>query len=74
MKPTFFNSGAEFRGWLERHHRDAAELSLGFYKKVSGKPGISYQDALDEALAFGWIDGVRRSLDSDSYTIRFTPR
>jgi uncharacterized protein YdeI (YjbR/CyaY-like superfamily) len=74
MKPTFFKSGAEFRAWLERHHRDATELLLGFYKKGSGKKGITYQEALDEALAFGWIDGVRRALDADRYSIRFTPR
>ena len=74
MKPTFFKSGAEFRAWLERHHRDATELLLGFYKKSSGKGGITYRDALDEALAYGWIDGVRRALDADSYSVRFTPR
>lgn len=74
MKPTFFKSGAEFRAWLEEHHRGGTELLVGFRKKGSRKTGITYHDALDEALAFGWIDGVRRSLDADSYTIRFTPR
>jgi len=74
MKPTFFKSGAQFRAWLEQHHRDTTELLLGFYKKDSAKKGITYQEALDEALAFGWIDAVRRALDGDSYTIRFTPR
>jgi uncharacterized protein YdeI (YjbR/CyaY-like superfamily) len=74
MKPTFFKSGADFRAWLERQHRAETELLLGFYKKGSSKKGITYQDALDEALAFGWIDGVRRALDADCYTIRFTPR
>jgi len=74
MKPTFFNSGADFRAWLERHHRAGTELLIGFYKTRSTKRGITYQEALDEALAFGWIDGVRRALDADSYTIRFTPR
>jgi uncharacterized protein YdeI (YjbR/CyaY-like superfamily) len=74
MKPTFFKSGAEFRAWLEQHHGVASELLLGFNKKGSGKGGITYQEALDEALAFGWIDGVRRARDASSYTIRFTPR
>src|SRR3954452_5808319 len=74
MKPTFFKSGAEFRAWLEQHHGAAPELLLGFYKKASGKGGITYQEALDEALAFGWIDGIRRARDVSSYTIRFTPR
>jgi uncharacterized protein YdeI (YjbR/CyaY-like superfamily) len=74
MKATFFKSGDEFRGWLEKNHNKQHELLLGFYKKVSGKGGITYPEALDEALAFGWIDGVRKSLDDASYTIRFTPR
>lgn len=74
MKPTFFKSGAEFRAWLEQHHRASSELLLGFYKTASRKRGITYREALDEALAFGWIDGIRRALDADSYTIRFTPR
>jgi uncharacterized protein YdeI (YjbR/CyaY-like superfamily) len=74
MRPTFFKSGAEFRAWLEGHHDAERELLVGFHKKASQKKGITYQQALDEALAFGWIDGVRRALDGDSYTIRFTPR
>jgi uncharacterized protein YdeI (YjbR/CyaY-like superfamily) len=74
MKPTFFKSGSEFRAWLEAHHRSARELLVGFYKKGSGIPSITYPEALDEALAFGWIDGVRQSIDKDAYTIRFTPR
>jgi uncharacterized protein YdeI (YjbR/CyaY-like superfamily) len=74
MKPTFFKSGAEFRAWLEQHHGASAELLLGFYKTGSRKGGITYREALDEALAFGWIDGVRRTVDADRYTIRFTPR
>ncbi len=74
MKPTFFKSGNEFRAWLETHHDSAKELLLGFYKKASGIPGVTYQEALDEALAFGWIDGVRRGVDANVYTIRFTPR
>jgi uncharacterized protein YdeI (YjbR/CyaY-like superfamily) len=73
-KPRFFASGAAFREWLERHHANARELLLGFYKVKANKKGITYREALDEALAYGWIDGVRRGLDEDRYTIRFTPR
>ncbi|HEX3184835.1 MAG TPA: YdeI/OmpD-associated family protein [Pyrinomonadaceae bacterium] len=74
MKPTFFSSPAQFRQWLEKNHDSAAELLVGFHKKDSGKKSVTYPQALDEALCFGWIDGVRRSLDETSYTIRFTPR
>jgi uncharacterized protein YdeI (YjbR/CyaY-like superfamily) len=74
MKPTFFATPARFRAWLEKHHARATELLVGFYKKGSGRPSITWPEAVDEALCFGWIDGVRRSLDADSYTIRFTPR
>ncbi|HEX8694676.1 MAG TPA: YdeI/OmpD-associated family protein [Longimicrobium sp.] len=74
MEITFFESGADFRRWLEANHAAAKELMVGFYKKGSGKPSITYHEALDEALCFGWIDGVRKSVDDDSYTIRFTPR
>jgi len=74
MKATFFKSADEFRNWLEKNRDKQQELLLGFYKKVSGQGGITYPEALDEALAFGWIDGVRKSLDDASYTIRFTPR
>ena len=74
LSPFFFESPADFREWLERNHDSAEELLVGFYKKGSGKPSITYQQALDEALCFGWIDGVRRNLDGSSYTIRFTPR
>src|SRR5690349_14972292 len=74
MKPTFFKSPDEFRRWLEKNHASASELLVGFYKKDSGKRSITYAEALDEALCFGWIDGVRRRFDETSYTIRFTPR
>lgn len=74
MKPRFFSSSEEFRQWLEKHHASAGELLVGFHKKVSGKKSITYAEALDEALCFGWIDGVRRSLNESSYSIRFTPR
>jgi len=74
MKPTFFRSSAEFRAWLEKNHSGETELLVGFYRKASAKGGISYSEALDEALCFGWIDGVRKRRDDASYTIRFTPR
>jgi uncharacterized protein YdeI (YjbR/CyaY-like superfamily) len=74
MKAVFFKDDAEFRRWLQQHHASAAELLLGFHRKDSGRPGISYADALDEALCFGWIDGIRKKIDATSYSIRFTPR
>ena len=74
MQPTFFATPAEFRSWLERHHADRRELLAGFYKKSSGRPSISWPESVDEALCFGWIDGVRRSLGEEAYTIRFSPR
>ena len=74
MAPRFFRSGAQFRAWLEKHHATDPELLLGFHKTSAGKGGITYKQALDEALCYGWIDGVRTNFDRDSYTIRFTPR
>ena len=74
MEPVFFATPAEFRDWLARHHEDVPELLVGFHKKASGKPSVTWPEAVDEALCFGWIDGVRRSLGEESYTIRFTPR
>lgn len=73
-QPIYFSSSAEFRNWLEKNHAGCAELFLGFFQKSSGKAGITYPQALDEALCFGWIDGVRKSLNAEAYTIRFTPR
>jgi uncharacterized protein YdeI (YjbR/CyaY-like superfamily) len=74
MKPAFFPTPAAFREWLERNHASAAELLVGFYKKDSGKPSITWPESVDQALCFGWIDGVRRRIDDVSYSIRFTPR
>jgi uncharacterized protein YdeI (YjbR/CyaY-like superfamily) len=74
MQPKFFTSPEKFREWLERNHDSATELLVGFHKKASGKKSITYAEALDEALCFGWIDGVRKNLNETSYTIRFTPR
>jgi uncharacterized protein YdeI (YjbR/CyaY-like superfamily) len=73
-KPKFFATREKFREWLEKNHASATELLVGFHKKSSGKKSITYAEALDEALCFGWIDGVRRSLDETSYQQRFTPR
>jgi len=73
MKPTFFQSAADFRAWLDRRHATVNELLVGFYRKESGR-GITYPEALDEALAFGWIDGVRKRMNAEAYTIRFTRR
>lgn len=74
MKPTFFATTAVFRSWLEKHHDTTDELWVGFYKKASGRPSITWPEAVDVALSFGWIDSVRRSIDDISYTNRFTPR
>jgi uncharacterized protein YdeI (YjbR/CyaY-like superfamily) len=74
VKPTFFRDAAGFREWLSRHHDSERELLVGFRRKASGRPSITYPEALDEALCFGWIDGVRKRFDDSSYTIRFTPR
>ena len=73
-KPKFFTTPEQFRAWLEKNHATADELEIGFHKKGSGKKSITYAEALDEALCFGWIDGVRRRLDETSYQQRFTPR
>jgi uncharacterized protein YdeI (YjbR/CyaY-like superfamily) len=74
MEPTFFATGADFRAWLERHHDSVSELLVGFHRKGSGRPSITWPEAVDQALCFGWIDGVRRRIDDASYSIRFTPR
>lgn len=74
MKIKFFKSPSECRKWLERNHDKQSELWFGFYKKSSGKKGITYKEALDEALCFGWIDGLKHSVDEHSYAFRFTPR
>jgi uncharacterized protein YdeI (YjbR/CyaY-like superfamily) len=73
-EPIFFASGAEFRRWLEKHHEDAPELLVGYWKTSTGKPSMTWAESVEEALCFGWIDGLRRSRDGESYTIRFTPR
>lgn len=74
MTPNFFTTQNEFRRWLSKHHKSATELIVGFYRIDSGKGGLTYPQALDEALCFGWIDGVRRKVDDLSFSVRFTPR
>jgi uncharacterized protein YdeI (YjbR/CyaY-like superfamily) len=73
-EPTFFPTEADFRRWLEANHETAPELLVGFWKKSTGRPSIDWPQARDQALCFGWIDGVRHSLGEEAYTIRFTPR
>jgi len=72
--PTFFPSAADFRRWLAEHHDARDELWVGYWKKASGKPSITWPESVDEALCFGWIDGIRKSIDDEAYMIRFTPR
>jgi len=74
MDPTFFPAPEDFRAWLEDNHASEAELWVGFYKVATGRPSITWPESVDEALCFGWIDGLRKKLDDESYVIRFTPR
>jgi uncharacterized protein YdeI (YjbR/CyaY-like superfamily) len=73
-EPIFFARPAEFRAWLAAHHGTERELWVGFHKKASGRPSITWPESVDEALCVGWIDGIRKSVDAESYKIRFTPR
>lgn len=73
-EPQFFSSPAKFRAWLKKNHKKAGELIVGYHKKHTGKPSLTWPESVAEALCFGWIDGIRRGLDSESYTVRFTPR
>src|SRR5437899_2762201 len=72
--PKFFKTPTAFRKWLAANHAKSKELWVGFYKKNSGKPSITWPESVDEALCFGWIDGIRKNIDEDSYQIRFSPR
>ena len=72
--PIFFKNQAEYRKWLEKNHASAKELWIGFWKKSTGKPTLTWQQCVDESLCFGWIDGIRKSVDADSYKQRVTPR
>jgi uncharacterized protein YdeI (YjbR/CyaY-like superfamily) len=74
MGARFFPSPAAFRAWLHRHHAREVELLVGFWKRGTGRPSLTWPESVDEALCYGWIDGVRRSVDADRYAIRFTPR
>ncbi len=74
QSPHFFPTPIDFRTWLEAHHAHAQELWVGYYKKDSGLPSLTWPESVDEALCFGWIDGLRKSVDAVSYKIRFTPR
>lgn len=74
MEVNFFKTPAELRKWFEKNHDKVTEQWVGFYKKGSGKPSITWPESVDQALCFGWIDGVRKSIDDESYKIRFTPR
>lgn len=74
MAITFFARPTDFRAWLEEHHETEQEILVGYYKKGSGRQSITWPESVDEALCFGWIDGIRRSIDAESYSIRFTPR
>jgi uncharacterized protein YdeI (YjbR/CyaY-like superfamily) len=73
-EPVFFADQHAFRAWLEKHHTKESALVVGYYKVDSGKPSMTWSESVDQALCFGWIDGVRNSRDAESYTIRFTPR
>jgi uncharacterized protein YdeI (YjbR/CyaY-like superfamily) len=74
MTPVFFQDQKEFRKWLEKNHKTESELLVGYYKVGSGKPSMSWSESVDQALCFGWIDGIRKSIDNERYCIRFTPR
>ena len=74
MTPKFFPTQQDFRAWLEENHASESELLVGFYKVETKKPSMNWSQSVDQALCFGWIDGVRRTIDSESYSIRFTPR
>ncbi|HET7732723.1 MAG TPA: YdeI/OmpD-associated family protein [Paludibacter sp.] len=74
MNPAFFENQTEFRSWLEKNYKTSTEIIVGFYKVNSGKPSMIWSESVDQALCFGWIDSVRRSIDEESYCIRFTPR
>jgi uncharacterized protein YdeI (YjbR/CyaY-like superfamily) len=74
MTPRFFPTAAAFRRWLSTNHVRISELWVGFHKKATGKPSMTYPEAVDQALCFGWIDGLRKSVDDGAYMVRFTPR
>ena len=74
MKPTYFSTAQALRRWFAKNHRNADELLVGFHKTATGTPSVTWPEAVDQALCFGWVDGVRKRVDDERYTIRFTPR
>ncbi len=74
MNPVFFSNPSEFRNWLEANYQSVTELWVGYYRKETGKPSMTWSDSVDQALCFGWIDGIRKKIDDERYCIRFTPR
>jgi len=74
IDPAFFETPAVFRAWLKDNHKTASELWVGYFKKATGKPSVTWEETVDQALCYGWIDGIRRSIDDEAYAIRFTPR
>jgi uncharacterized protein YdeI (YjbR/CyaY-like superfamily) len=74
MDPVFFENQLKFRNWLEKNHKTTAEIIVGFYKVNSGKPSMTWSESVDQAICFGWIDSIRKTIDNESYSIRFTPR
>jgi len=74
VEPIYFASPEEFRAWLEEHHASESEVLVGYHRKATGRPSMTWQQSVDEALCYGWIDGVRRGVDHERYSIRFTPR
>jgi uncharacterized protein YdeI (YjbR/CyaY-like superfamily) len=74
MRPRYFETPEDLRAWLEKHHETADELWVGLYKKSSGRPSVTWPEVVDEALCFGWIDGIRKGIDAERYTNRLTPR
>jgi uncharacterized protein YdeI (YjbR/CyaY-like superfamily) len=74
VTPKYFRTAAAFRRWLEAHHAEADELVVGYHRKATGRPSLSWSESVDEALCFGWIDGIRRRVDEERFAIRFTPR
>jgi uncharacterized protein YdeI (YjbR/CyaY-like superfamily) len=74
MAPRFFKSPADLRRWFEKHGAEERELLLGYYKRETGKASVTWPESVDQALCFGWIDGLRKRIDDERYTVRFTPR
>ncbi len=74
IEPVFFPGASDFRKWLDKHHKSATELWVGFHKRATGKPSMTWPESVDQALCYGWIDGIRKSIDDTAYMIWFSPR